>query len=88
MQIRWEAKRDRPSLGSAIDGPVYHGIQVGSQPAGVDPRSPPRRIGNHCPRHEPTRRNGPELGDRHSVPRDDNRLSCLNLPQYRTGVVA
>lgn len=65
-----------------------HGIQVGLQPAGVDPGSASRRIGNHRPRHEAARRNRPQLGDRHPVAGDDDRLSCLHFPEHCAGVVA
>src|SRR5205807_7298575 len=77
-----------PLVVSAIDGLVYYGVQIGSQPAGVDPRSASRRIGNHRPRNVAPRRNWPELGDRDPVRGEDNGLSRLHFPQYRTGVVA
>jgi hypothetical protein len=74
-------------VGSAIGGLVYDGIQVRSEPPGIDPRRSPASLGNRYPRHEPARWNGPELRDGYSVARDDDGLSCLNFPQDSAGVI-
>ena len=77
-----------PLVGSAIDGLIHDRIQIGAQSVCVDARGASRRLGDHCSRHEPPLGNRAELGDRHPISGDRNRLAGLHLAKYRPGVVA
>ena len=77
-----------PLVGSAIDGLVHDRIQFHAQTVEIDARRAARRLGNHRSKHEPPLRNRAELGDRHPVSGDGDRLAGLHLAKYRARVVA
>ena len=75
-------------VGSAIDGLIHDGIHLCAHAIGIDPRGTPRRLGNHCPGDEPPLWNRAEVGHRHPVSGNDDRLTGLYLAQNRAGIVA
>ena len=50
----------RPRRDSAINGLVDHGVQIGTEPAGVNARRECRGFCNDGARHKPARLNGPK----------------------------
>ena len=78
--MRTEVSRS-PLVGSAIYGVIHYCVDIRTKPIAVDSRSSCRGISNGCSRNEPSRRNRPELGDRHAVARDDDSLTRLHFPQ-------
>src|SRR5262245_37363643 len=75
-------------LGSAMESLIHYGIEVGAQLPGINPRSSPRRLRDHCARYEPARGNRPQLRNRDSVTRNDNGLSCLDFPEDSPRIVS
>ena len=63
-------------------------IDIGAESAGIDPGRACGGFGNDRPRHETARLDGSQLGNRHSVARDDDRLPGLDLAKHCGGVVA
>ena len=77
-----------PLVGSAIDGLVRDRIQIRAQTVVIDARRAARRLGNHRSKHEPPLWNRAELGHRHPVSGDGDRLTGLHLTEYRARIVA
>jgi len=75
-------------VGSAMDGLVHYGIQVGAESSRVDPRCPPRCVSDHCPGYESSGRDWSKLGHGHAVSSNDKRLTRLHLSEHGAGVVA
>lgn len=81
----------RPRVGfcaSATERRIHHGVEVGAEAGAVDSRRAAGGVGEKLPGREATRGDGPELGDRHAVAGHHDRLTRLDLPQNRSGVVA
>jgi len=77
-----------PRDGSAIDGLVYHRVEIGAKAIGIDSVRVSCPLGDDCAGHEPPPGNWLELGDGHSVQGDDDSLAGLNRPEDGAGVVA
>ena len=89
--MSWSITTDvssNPLVGSAIDGLIHDRIQIGAHAIGIDPRGAARRLGNHRPTDEPPLWNRAEVGHRHPVSGDDDRLTGLHLAQNCAGIVA
>jgi len=89
--MSWSITTDvssNPLVVSPIDGLIHDSIQIGAHAIGIDPRGAPRRLGNHRPMDEPPLWNRAEVGHRHPVSGDDDRLTGLHLAQNRAGIVA
>ena len=70
-----------------MDGLIHYGVQVGAKSSRVDPRCPPRGVGDHSPGYEPAGRDGTELSHGHAVTGYDERPTRLHLSEHRTGIV-
>jgi len=70
-----------------MDSLVHDCVQVGAEPRGIDAGRPTRRCGYQRAGHEPAGGNRSKLGDRDTVSRAHERLSCLHLAKDRAGVV-
>ena len=89
--MSWSITTDvssNPLVGSAIDGLIRDGIQIGAHAVGIDARGASRRLGNHRPRDEPPLWNRAEIGHRPPVSGDADRLTGLHLAQNCAGIVA
>src|SRR5660398_19176 len=75
-------------VGSAIKGRVYYGIQSGTEPPGINPRSPLPGFRNCRPWHEPMRVNRPELGNRHPVAGHNHGFARLYFPEHGRRLIA
>ena len=77
-----------PLGGSAIDRLIHNRIQIRAQTVVIDARRAARGLDNHRAKHEPPPWNRAELGHRHPVSGDSDRLTGLHLTEYRAGVIA
>jgi hypothetical protein len=77
-----------PLVGSAMDGLVHYGIQVGAKSSRVNPRCPQRCVRDHCPGYESSGRDRSKLSHGHAVSSNDKRLPRLHLSEHCAGVVA
>lgn len=73
---------------SVIDGGIHDGIKIGPESGRINTRRVGHGRGNHGSRNEPARLNGPQLRYRFTVAGYDERLSGLDFPKYRRGIIA
>ncbi len=71
-----------PRVRSAIGSRINYRIEICAELRGIDRRSPPSSIGNHCARYEASSPNGPQLCDRRTVAADDKRAPRLYFTQH------
>ena len=71
-----------------LDRLIHDRVQIRTQTVVIDARGAARRLHNHRSKHEPPLWNGAEIGHRHPISGDGDRLTGLHLTEYRAGVVA
>jgi hypothetical protein len=90
-RMSWSSTTDissRLRFGSGMNGFVDHGIQIGTEPAGVDSRCSCRRIGNDRSWHKPARPDRSEFCNRYSMVSHDDDLPGLDFAEHSASVVA
>ena len=78
----------RPRVGSAIDTLIDHGIEIGTESVGVDPRGASHRFLKRSAGHEAARPYGPQLRHRRAAARNDDRAPCLDFTNDGGGLIA
>jgi len=77
-----------PLVSSVIDALIYHRIEIGTKPTGVDPGSANRSFGNGCSGHESARPNRPQFRDGRAIAGHHNRSARLHLAKHGCRLIA
>jgi hypothetical protein len=71
-----------PLVSSVIDALIYHSIEIGTKPTGVDPGRANRSFGNGGSGHESARPNGPQFRDGRAIAGHHDRSARLYLAKH------